>query len=73
MYNLILSQNGHSNKRKQLKKPCVFHGLAFSQSRHPFGQCEHFSQVEFFEKPRFVIVQKIQSKQKNSLLKRGFQ
>jgi hypothetical protein len=24
---------------------------AFSRNEHPFGQCEHFSQVEFFEKP----------------------
>jgi hypothetical protein len=23
----------------------------FSQSKHPFGQCIHFSQVETFEKP----------------------
>jgi hypothetical protein len=24
---------------------------AFSQSEHPFGQCEHFNQVKPFEKP----------------------
>jgi hypothetical protein len=29
---------------------------AFSQNEHPFGQCEHFTQVEPFEKPWFLIV-----------------
>jgi hypothetical protein len=29
---------------------------AFPQSEHPFGQCEHFSQVEPFEKPWFLVV-----------------
>jgi len=24
---------------------------AFSQNKHPFDQCEHFNQVEPFEKP----------------------
>jgi hypothetical protein len=24
---------------------------AFSKSKHPFGQCGHFNQVEPFEKP----------------------
>jgi len=28
----------------------------FNQSECPFGQCEHFSQVEHFEKPWFLIV-----------------
>jgi hypothetical protein len=28
----------------------------FSQNIHPFGQCEHFNQVEPFEKPWFIIV-----------------
>ncbi len=31
---------------------------AFSQNEHPFGWCGHFSQVEPFEKPWFLIMQK---------------
>ncbi len=29
---------------------------AFSQNEHPFGQCGHFSQIEPFKKPWFLIV-----------------
>jgi hypothetical protein len=32
---------------------------AFSQSGHLFGQCGHFSQVEPFEKPWFIMVLKL--------------
>jgi hypothetical protein len=28
-----------------------FMSHVFNQREHPFGQCEHFSQVEPFEKP----------------------
>jgi hypothetical protein len=28
----------------------------FSQNEHPFGQCEHISQVELFEKPWFLVM-----------------
>jgi hypothetical protein len=28
---------------------CMAH--AISQSKHPFGQCKHFNQIEPFEKP----------------------
>jgi hypothetical protein len=37
---------------------------AFSQSKHSFGQYEHFSQVELFEKPWFVIMREKLIKQK---------
>jgi hypothetical protein len=33
------------------KNHVSFMPQAFSQSEHPFHQCEHFSQVEPFEKP----------------------
>jgi hypothetical protein len=29
---------------------------AFNQSEHPFGQRAHFSQVEHFEKPWFLVM-----------------
>jgi hypothetical protein len=29
---------------------------AFNQTEHSFGQCGHFNQVEFFEKPWFLVV-----------------
>jgi hypothetical protein len=32
---------------------------AFSQSEPPFDQCEHFNQIEPFEKPWFLVVWKI--------------
>jgi len=35
----------------------MFH--VFNQSEHPFGQCEHFNQVEPFKKPWFVVVSKM--------------
>jgi len=28
----------------------------FSESEHPFGQCKHFSQVDSFEMPWFVVM-----------------
>ncbi len=51
MYDLTLGQNHHFSQKNQPKKPCVFHAHVVRQSEHPFGQCEHFSQVEPFEKP----------------------
>jgi len=33
------------------KNHVFFMPHAFNRSEHPFGQCEHFNQVEFFEKP----------------------
>jgi surface antigen len=46
MYNLTLSQNGHFNKKKTNQKNHVsFMTHVFSQNEHPFGQCEHFSQI----------------------------
>jgi hypothetical protein len=50
MYNLTLSQNGHFNQKINQKNYVYFMPHAFSQSEHPFGQCEHFNQVEPFEK-----------------------
>jgi len=29
---------------------------AFSQNEHPYGPCGHFSQVEPFEKPWFLVI-----------------
>jgi len=29
---------------------------AFSQSEHLVGQCGHVSQIELFEKPRFIVM-----------------
>ncbi len=55
MYDLTFGQNGHFNQN-QPKKPCVFHAHAFSQNEHCFCQCEHFSQVEPFEKPWFLVM-----------------
>jgi hypothetical protein len=52
MHNLTFGQNCHFN----IKKPCFFMPHAFNQNKHPFGQCGHFSQVEPFEKPWFVVV-----------------
>ncbi len=31
----------------------------FNQNKHPFDQCEYFSQVEPFEKPWFVVMSKM--------------
>jgi hypothetical protein len=28
----------------------------FSQNKHPFGECGHFNQIEFFEKGSFLIM-----------------
>jgi len=28
----------------------------FNQSKHPFGQCQHFSQVKHFEEMWFLVV-----------------
>jgi hypothetical protein len=38
-------------KRSNQKNHVSFMFHAFSQNEHPFGQCEHFNQVEPFEKP----------------------
>jgi hypothetical protein len=40
-----------SVKKTNKKNHVSFMPYAFPQSEHPFGQCEHFSQVEPFEKP----------------------
>jgi hypothetical protein len=37
-------------KRTNLNNHVLFMPHAFNQSEHLFGQCEHFSQVEPFEK-----------------------
>ncbi len=49
MYDLTLCQNGHFNQKNQQKNHVSFMPHAFNQKEHPFGQCEHFSQVEPFE------------------------
>jgi hypothetical protein len=38
-------------KNTKQKNHVSFMTHAFSQKKHPFGQCGHFSQVEPFEKP----------------------
>jgi hypothetical protein len=38
-------------KKTNQKNHESFMAHVFNQSEHPFGQCEHFSQVEPFEKP----------------------
>jgi hypothetical protein len=43
-------------KKTNLKNHVSFMPHAFSQSEHPFGQCGHFSQVESFEKPWFLVM-----------------
>jgi hypothetical protein len=43
MYNLTLDQNGCYGFLNQPKEACFF-------MPHPYGQCEHFNQVEPFEK-----------------------
>jgi hypothetical protein len=40
-----------SVKKTNQKNHVSFMPHDFSQIEHPFGQCEHFSQVEHFEKP----------------------
>jgi hypothetical protein len=40
-----------SVKNTNQKNHVSFMTHAFNQSEHPFGHCEHFSQVELFEKP----------------------
>jgi hypothetical protein len=47
MYDLTFFQNGHFSQKNHVS----FMPHAFSQSEYPFGQCEHFSQVEPFNKP----------------------
>jgi hypothetical protein len=37
-------------KKTNQKNHEAFMAHVFSQSAHPFGQCRHFNQVEFFEK-----------------------
>jgi hypothetical protein len=41
--------------KNQSKEPRVFHASCF-QNEHLFNQCEHFNQVEPFEKSWFLIV-----------------
>jgi len=38
-------------KKTNQKNLVFFIPHVFSRSEHPFTQCEHYSQVEFFEKP----------------------
>jgi hypothetical protein len=51
MYNLTFGQNDHFNKKTNQKNHVSFMAHAFNQNGHPFVQCEHFNQVEPFEKP----------------------
>jgi hypothetical protein len=46
MYELTLGQNGHFSKKTNQKNHVFFMFHAFNQNEHPFGQCEHFNQVE---------------------------
>jgi len=56
MYDLTFVQNSHFGQKNQPKNHVHFMAHAFSLSKHFFGQCEHFSLVEPFEKPWFFIV-----------------
>ncbi len=56
MYDLTFGQNGHSNEKTNQKNHVSFMPHVFSQSEHLFGQCEHFNQVECFEKPWFFVM-----------------
>jgi hypothetical protein len=40
-----------SVKKTNQKNYVSFMPHAFNQSEHPIGQCEHFNQIEPFEKP----------------------
>jgi hypothetical protein len=51
MYDLKFGQNGHLTKKTNQKNHVSFMPFAFSQSKHLFGQCGHFNQIEHFEKP----------------------
>jgi hypothetical protein len=51
MYNLTFGQNGRFNEKTNQKNHVYFMPHVFSQSEHLFYQCEHFNQVEPFEKP----------------------
>jgi len=50
MYDLTLGQNDHFSQKNNKKNHVSFMPHAFSQIEHLFGQCEHFNQVEPFEK-----------------------
>jgi len=52
MYDLTFCQNGHFSQKNHV----FFMPRAFSQSEHLFGQCEHFNQVEPFEKLWFLVM-----------------
>jgi hypothetical protein len=52
MYDLTFGQNGHFSQKNHV----FFMPHVFSQSGHPFVQCEHFIQVEPFEKLWFLIM-----------------
>jgi hypothetical protein len=52
MYDLIFGQNVHFSQKNHV----FFMSHVFSQSGHPFGQCEHFNQVEPFKKLLFLVV-----------------
>ncbi len=43
-------------KRTNQKIHVSFMPHAFNKNEHPFGQCEHFNQVEPFEKPWFLVM-----------------
>jgi hypothetical protein len=51
MYDLTLGQNGNFSKKTKQNNHMSFMPHVFNQNGHPFGQCEHFIQVEPFEKP----------------------
>jgi len=56
MYNLTFGQMVTWVKKTNQKNHAFFMPHAFSQSEHPFGQCEHFSQIELYEKPWFFVM-----------------
>jgi hypothetical protein len=43
-------------KKTNRKNHVSFMPHVFSQNEHPFGQCEHFNQVQPFEEPWFLVV-----------------
>ncbi len=56
MCDLTLGQNGRFSQKTKQNNHVSFMAHVFSQNGHPFGQCEHFNQVECFEKSWFVVV-----------------
>jgi hypothetical protein len=52
MYDLTLGQYDHFSQKNHVS----FMPHVFNQSEHPLNQCEHFTQVEPFEKQWFYSV-----------------